>query len=69
MILHSENDYRCLISEAEQLFNYVRLAGQTPVQMVRFPREGHPLSRNGEPEHRVERLTLMLGWFEKYCPA
>jgi dipeptidyl aminopeptidase/acylaminoacyl peptidase len=69
MILHSENDYRCLISEAEQLFSYVRLAGDTPVQMVRFPREGHPLSRNGEPEHRIQRLNLMLGWFEKYCPA
>ncbi len=69
MILHSENDYRCLISEAEQLFSYVRLAGKTPVQMVRFPREGHPLSRNGEPEHRVQRLNLMLEWFATYCPA
>jgi dipeptidyl aminopeptidase/acylaminoacyl peptidase len=68
MILHSENDYRCLISEAEQLFSYIRLAGGT-AQMVRFPREGHPLSRTGEPEHRVQRLNLMMDWFELYCPA
>ncbi len=69
MVLHSENDYRCLISEAEQLFSYVRLAGRAPVQMVRFPREGHSLSRTGEPEHRVCRLSLMLDWFEQHCPA
>jgi dipeptidyl aminopeptidase/acylaminoacyl peptidase len=69
MILHSENDFRVLMSEAEQLFSYVRLAGNgTPVQMVRFPREGHNLSRTGEPQHRVRRLELMTGWFEEYNP-
>lgn len=65
MILHSENDYRVLVSEAEQLFSYMRLSGGT-VQMVRFPREGHNLSRTGEPKHRVRRLHIMLDWFTRY---
>ena len=69
MILHSENDFRVLISEAEQLFSYVRLSGKTPVQLVRFPREGHNLSRTGEPQHRVRRLELMTGWFAQHNPA
>jgi dipeptidyl aminopeptidase/acylaminoacyl peptidase len=66
LIIHSENDYRVLISEAEQLFSYMRLSGNTSVEMVRFPREGHGLSRNGEPEHRLQRLERILEWFHRY---
>jgi dipeptidyl aminopeptidase/acylaminoacyl peptidase len=66
LIIHSERDYRVAISEGEQLFAFVKLSGGT-VQMVRFPREGHPLSRNGEPEHRVQRLMHIIGWFDRYC--
>lgn len=66
LIIHSENDYRVPIEQGEQMFAYVRRSGGT-VQMVRFPREGHELSRTGEPQHRIERLTRMIEWFDKYC--
>lgn len=66
MILHSERDYRVAISEAEQLFAFVKLSGGT-VKMVRFPREGHPLSRTGEPNHRVKRLRHIIEWFDEHC--
>jgi dipeptidyl aminopeptidase/acylaminoacyl peptidase len=36
------------------------------VQFVRYPREGHELSRSGEPKHRVDRLSRIVGWFDKY---
>ncbi len=67
LILHSENDYRVPIEQAEQLFAWVRRATDTPVEMWRYPRDGHELSRSGEPEHRVSRLTKMVEWFDKYC--
>jgi dipeptidyl aminopeptidase/acylaminoacyl peptidase len=67
LILHSENDFRVPIEQAEQLFAWVRRATDTPVEMWRYPREGHELSRSGEPEHRVSRLTKMVEWFDKYC--
>jgi dipeptidyl aminopeptidase/acylaminoacyl peptidase len=66
LIIHSENDYRVPIAEAEQLFTFVRRTGGT-VQMVRFPRDGHEMTRAGEPEHRVSSLTHMIDWFDKYC--
>jgi dipeptidyl aminopeptidase/acylaminoacyl peptidase len=65
LILHSENDFRVPISEAEQLFGYLRRTG-TPTEFVRFPRDGHELTRAGEPEHRVEHLKRILDWFERY---
>jgi dipeptidyl aminopeptidase/acylaminoacyl peptidase len=66
LLIHSENDYRVPIEQAEQLFAFVRRSGGT-VEMVRFPRDGHELSRSGEPEHRVSRLKRMVEWFDKYC--
>ncbi|GAB4510129.1 MAG: S9 family peptidase [Anaerolineae bacterium] len=66
LIIHSENDYRVPIEQGEQLFAFVRRSGGT-VEMWRFPRDGHELSRSGEPRHRVERLTKMVAWFDKYC--
>ncbi len=66
LLIHSENDFRVPIAEAEQLFTYVRRSGGT-VQLVRFPREGHEMTRSGEPEHRVSSLTHMVNWFDKYC--
>ncbi len=66
LIIHSENDYRVPIEQGEQLFAYVRRSGGT-VEMVRYPRDGHELSRSGEPKHRVSRLTKMIEWFDKYC--
>jgi dipeptidyl aminopeptidase/acylaminoacyl peptidase len=66
LIIHSENDFRVPIAEAEQLFTFVRRAGGT-VQMVRYPRDGHEMTRSGEPEHRVSSLTHMIEWFDKYC--
>lgn len=66
LIIHAERDFRVPIEQAEQLFAYVRRSGGT-VKMLRYPREGHELSRSGEPEHRISRLTAMVDWFDAYC--
>lgn len=67
LIIHSENDYRVPIEQAEQLFAWIRRATDTPVKMLRYPREGHELSRSGEPAHRMSRLAEMMNWFDSYC--
>jgi dipeptidyl aminopeptidase/acylaminoacyl peptidase len=65
LILHGENDLRCPIHQAEQLF--VALKKQrTPTLMVRFPGESHGLSHSGQPRHRIEELRQMLAWFQTY---
>ena len=67
LLLHSENDFRVPIEQAEQLFAWVRRATDTPIRMLRYPRDGHELSRSGEPNHRVNRLTEMIDWFDRYA--
>jgi dipeptidyl aminopeptidase/acylaminoacyl peptidase len=68
LIIHSENDHRCTISEAEQLFTALRRL-RREVVFVRFPNESHGLSRSGKPAHRRERLERIVGWFQKYLPS
>jgi len=68
IVKHSENDYRVPIEQGEQLFALVRRSGGT-VKMLRYPREGHELSRSGELEHRISRLKEMIEWFDRYCKA
>lgn len=64
LILHSENDLRCPIEQAEDLYVRLKMTGRD-VEFVRFPGESHELSRSGSPGHRVERLELILDWFER----
>ena len=45
LIIHSEKDLRCPISQAEELFVAMRLLGKD-VTFYRFPGEGHELSRS-----------------------
>jgi dipeptidyl aminopeptidase/acylaminoacyl peptidase len=65
LILHSEEDLRCPINQAEELFIALRLLGRNP-ELVRFPGESHELSRSGAPRHRVQRAELILDWFERH---
>ena len=65
LILHSENDLRCPVEQAEHLFVTLRLL-KRPVEFVRFPAESHELTRSGSPLHRVQRFELVVEWFDRY---
>ena len=65
LVLHSEADWRCPIEQGEQLFAALVAAGVT-TEMVRFPDEGHELSRSGRPKHRVERFEAVLDWHGRH---
>nr|MBU6203718.1 S9 family peptidase [Acidobacteriota bacterium] len=68
LIIHSEDDLRCPISQAEELFVAMRLLGKD-VTFYRFPGETHELSRSGSPVHRVQRAEIILDFFAKHlCP-
>jgi dipeptidyl aminopeptidase/acylaminoacyl peptidase len=64
-IMHSEEDRRCPIQQAEELFMALKLLGR-PVEFYRFPGESHGLSRTGSPVHRVQRIELLIEWFTRW---
>ena len=65
LILHSENDLRCPISQGEQLFTVLRCA-RARGEFVRFPAESHELTRSGSPTHRVQRFEMVLELLDRH---
>lgn len=65
LIIHSEQDYRTPIEEGEQWFMALKKRG-VPVEMVRYPRSSHGMSRTGEPWLLVDRLERIRSWFDHY---
>ncbi len=66
MFILGEADYRTPpAAGGEELFRALKYR-KIPTVMVRFPNEGHDLSRSGNPWHRVERLQHIVGWFDKW---
>jgi len=65
LIIHSEEDLRCPMEQAEQLFVRLKYEG-VAVKFLRYPEESHGLSRGGRPDRRIHRLKSIYGWFEQY---
>lgn len=62
LIVQSEEDHRTPMTDAEQWYIALKKHG-TPVEMVRYPRSTHELSRSGEPWLLVDRLARLRQWF------
>jgi dipeptidyl aminopeptidase/acylaminoacyl peptidase len=67
LLVHSEDDYRTPIPMAEQFYRVLCKQG-VDSRFVRYPREGHELSRSGEPAHVVDRIERIARWFDGYSP-
>ncbi len=66
LILHADQDHRCPVEQAEQWYVALRTLGRAEARLVRFPEEGHELSRSGRPDRRVRRLREIVDWFETH---
>lgn len=65
LILHSDQDLRNCVEQADQLFTMLRLQGRE-VEYWRFPAESHMLSYAGSPVHRRQRAEIILAWFDRW---
>ena len=65
LMLHGEVDYRTTIASADAMYRALK-ALEKEVEFVRYPREGHELTRSGEPAHRVDHMLRIVEWFERW---
>ncbi|HEX6681964.1 MAG TPA: S9 family peptidase [Candidatus Limnocylindrales bacterium] len=65
LIIHSENDFRCPLEQAQRYYHALKWRG-VPTEMLLFPGEGHEMSRTGLPSHRIARFEAILDWFNRY---
>jgi dipeptidyl aminopeptidase/acylaminoacyl peptidase len=62
LIVQSEEDHRTPMGNAEIWFIALKKQG-VPVELIRYPRSTHELSRSGEPWLLVDRLGRLRQWF------
>ena len=65
LFIHSDQDYRCPLSEGIQMFTAIKDHG-VEARMCIFKGENHELSRSGKPKHRVRRLKEITEWFGRF---
>lgn len=61
LILHGENDDRCDMGQAEQLFAVLRRRGRE-VELVRYPGASHVFIVAGRPSHRADYQDRVVDW-------
>lgn len=65
LIIHSDEDHRCEISQGLQMFTALKRNGVESKICV-FKGENHELSRSGRPKPRLARLQEILQWFKEW---
>ncbi|MFC4359764.1 S9 family peptidase [Halobium salinum] len=65
LVLHADDDFRVPVNNGEMFYVFLKKNG-VDTRLVRYPREGHELSRSGEPAHRVDRIERIVRWFDGY---
>jgi dipeptidyl aminopeptidase/acylaminoacyl peptidase len=65
LMLQSEADKRCPPADNEQFFIALRWLGRT-VEYVLYPEEYHVIQAAGRIDRRIDRMSRMLDWFERY---
>jgi len=65
LVVHSDDDFRVPVNNAEMLYLFLK-KNDVETRLVRYPREGHELSRSGEPSHVVDRIERIVRWFDGY---
>lgn len=68
LVLHSEEDLRCPLEQAQRYYSKLKRNGIESEFLV-FPGENHELSRSGTPWHRMQRFEAILDWWQRYLPV
>lgn len=66
LLMHSDQDLRTGVIQSEMLYKSLKILDR-PVEYVRYPGEGHELSRSGNPLRMMDRLARFIEFFERYA--
>lgn len=65
LIMHAEDDFRCPMEQAEQLYTALQVLGRE-VELIRFPGESHEMTRSGRPQSRLANARAVIDWFDRH---
>jgi dipeptidyl aminopeptidase/acylaminoacyl peptidase len=66
LIIHGDQDLRTGVTQSEMLYKSLKILNK-PVEYIRYPREGHELTRSGNPGRMMDHLLRVIEFFERYA--
>lgn len=66
LIIHGDQDLRTGVIQSETLYKSLKILNK-PVEYIRYPREGHELTRSGNPGRMMDHLLRVIEFFERYA--
>jgi dipeptidyl aminopeptidase/acylaminoacyl peptidase len=66
LIIHGDQDLRTGVIQSEMLYKSMKILNK-PVEYIRYPREGHELTRSGNPGRMMDHLLRVIEFFERYA--
>lgn len=66
LVVNGKDDQRCPVGQAEDFFVRIMRATDTPAEMVLYPGGDHHFYEDGPPSQRVDVMTRMVNWLERW---
>ncbi|MBS1557910.1 MAG: S9 family peptidase [Bacteroidetes bacterium] len=66
LIIHGDQDLRTGVIQSEMLYKSLKILNK-PVEYIRYPKEGHELTRSGNPGRMMDHLMRVIEFFERYA--
>lgn len=67
LVLHGENDFRCGVEQADQLFVLMHaIHPEVPSKLVIFPGENHGVNRDGLMHNQIRHCKELVQWLKQY---
>ncbi len=66
LIIHGDQDLRTGVIQSEMLYKSLKIQNK-PVEYIRYPREGHELTRSGNPGRMMDHMLRVIEFFERYA--
>ncbi len=66
LIIHGDQDLRTGVIQSEMLYKSLKIQGK-PVEYIRYPKEGHELTRSGNPGRMMDHMLRVIEFFERYA--
>ncbi|MEQ1584900.1 MAG: S9 family peptidase [Cyclobacteriaceae bacterium] len=65
LIIHGDQDLRTGVIQSEMLYKSMKILNK-PVEYIRYPKEGHELTRSGNPGRMMDHMLRVIEFFERY---
>ena len=65
LIIHGDQDLRTGPIQSEMLYKSMKILNK-PVEYIRYPKEGHELTRTGNPGRMMDHMLRVIEFFERY---